>query len=184
MRSEAQLYIPAAAGFVALGIALAFAQVPRKTNQPAGKAQPAAILNSPDRPQQQDKAQRNVEAVIQPSGVLYESGGRRDPFLCPIVPKKSSNNPDEELPRGQQPPGIGGMFMAQVKLLGIVAGNGTPTAVLQGTDQRAYFLQEKDKLFDGYIKTIEPDAVILIRETKLRSGKLITQEVTKRLRTP
>ncbi len=74
--------------------------------------------------------------------------------------------------------------MAQVKLLGIASNEGPPTAVFQGTDNRAYFMLEKDKLFDGYVKKIEPDSVILIRETKLRSGKIITQEITKRLRTP
>ena len=38
-------------------------------------------------------------------------------------------------------------------------------------------------MFDGYIKAINLDSVLLIRETKMRSGKVLTQEVTKRLRT-
>jgi len=65
-----------------------------------------------------------------------------------------------------------------------IAYNENTTAVFEGTDKRAYFLQEKDKLYDGYIKKIEVDSVVLIRETKLMSGKVVTQEVVKRLRTP
>ena len=183
MRSTVLRIIPVSAGLLAFGLAFAVDQAPKEKNLRVGQTQPVALNQPAANPQQPIKPPQNIEASIQPSGVRYESGGRRDPFLSPIVPKKKEENPDEEVPRGSQPPGIGGMFMAQVKLLGIVF-NGTPTAVLQGTDRRAYFLQEKDKLFDGYIKKIEPDSVILIRETKLRSGKVVTQEVTKRLRTP
>jgi hypothetical protein len=62
--------------------------------------------------------------------------------------------------------------------------NNAPTAVFLGTDQRSYFLLESDRLYDGYVKKIDAESVILIRETKYRSGKIITQEVIKRLRTP
>ena len=34
-------------------------------------------------------------------------------------------------------------------------------------------------MFDGYVKTIQDESVLLIRETRLRSGKVLTQEVTK-----
>ena len=172
-------------GILLLGIAAAMVQAAPRTgfqqaSQPPRTSQPdlEKIAQPPANPPSA------VEAPIQPGGVRYSSGGRRDPFLSPVPPKRKDENPDEELPRGQQPPGIGGMFMAQVKLLGVARNEGPPTAVFQGTDGRAYFMLEKDKLFDGYVKKIEPDSVILIRETKLRSGKIITQEVTKRLRTP
>jgi hypothetical protein len=170
-------HIALSAGILIFGLATAVGQAPRTRMQQIDKPPQTAIQGAAP-------LQSTVEAPIQAGGVRYTSGGRRDPFLSPIAPKKKVENLDEELPRGQQPPGIGGMYMAQVKLLGVVAGEGAPTAIFQGTDKRAYFLLEKDKLFDGYVKKIEPDSVILIRETKLRSGKLITQEVTKRLRTP
>ncbi len=57
-------------------------------------------------------------------------------------------------------------------------------AVVRGSDSRAYFLKVGDKLFDGYLKDIQNDSITLVRETKLRSGKTLTQDVTKRLRTP
>lgn len=126
-----------------------------------------------------------VEALGAAGGVKFSPGNRPDPFYNPnLTKKKTAADPNEEEPRGQAPPGIAGMFIAQVKLLGTVYGEGTPTAVFLGTDQRSYFLQESDRLFDGYVKKIREDSVLLIRETKYRSGKISTQEVIKRLRTP
>jgi hypothetical protein len=129
-------------------------------------------------------ALKQVEASTATSTLHYHSGNRRDPFLNPILTsKRAVSDPNAEAPRGPRPPGIAGMFIGQVRLMGI-AFNENTTAVFEGTDKRAYFLQEKDKLYDGYIKKIAVDSVVLIRETKLMSGKVVTQEVVKRLRTP
>ena len=129
-------------------------------------------------------APKQAEASPAAAAPRYNSGNRRDPFLNPtLTSKKTVFDPNAEAPRGPQPPGIAGMFIGQVRLMGI-AYNDKTTAVFEGTDKRAYFLQEKDKLYDGYVKKINVDSVVLIRETKLMSGKVVTQEVVKRLRTP
>ena len=119
---------------------------------------------------------------VLPVGVKYNSANHPDPFLNPNLAKKK-NDDNEEEPRAQAPPGIAGMAIDRVKLLGTVFNN-EPTAVFLGTDQRSYFLLESDRLYDGYVKQIGAEAVILVRETKYRSGKITTQEVIKRLRTP
>jgi hypothetical protein len=123
-----------------------------------------------------------AEAPTSMQGMNYNSANHPDPFLNPNLAKKKSDDNEEES-RGQAPPGIAGMPIDRVKLLGTVF-NDAPTAVFLGTDQRSYFLLESDRLFDGYVKKIGAEAVTLVRETKYRSGKIITQEVTKRLRTP
>jgi len=120
-------------------------------------------------------------------GLRYQSGNRKDPFLNPLLLKKQAelkSGDDEEVARSQPPPGIAGMYIAQVMLLGISASEEKRTAIFSGTDKRSYFLQDGDRLFDGYIKRIGTDDVLMVRETKLRSGKVLTQEVTKRLRQP
>jgi Tfp pilus assembly protein PilP len=128
--------------------------------------------------------QKKAEAPVLYSSAAYQPDGRRDPFLNPMLSAKKDNNPDEEEPKGTPPPGISGMLIAQVKLLGTSFGEDSPVAVFQGPDKRAYFLQERDRLFDGYVKQVGSDSVLLVRETRLRSGKVVTQEVTKQLRTP
>ena len=120
------------------------------------------------------------------SGVPYKSDNRRDPFLVPIQMNnnKSGKAADEEEPRGTPPPGIAGMFIAQVTLLGVSAQSGSKIAIFRGSDKRSYFLRQGDKLFDGYVKQIGVDYVNFVRETRMKSGKLISQDMTKRLRTP
>lgn len=125
----------------------------------------------------------NVESPIQHSGIPYKSSNRRDPFLAPPKPKPNVII-DEEISRGVPPPGIAGTYLAQTFLEGISIRNDRRTAIVRGRDDRAYFLHEGDRLFDGYLKTIQEDSITLVRETIMRSGKKLTQEVTKRLRTP
>jgi hypothetical protein len=129
------------------------------------------------------KAVPVVESQTRSGGIRFEPGNRPDPFLNPLIQRKSKEDVDEEIPKGAPPPGIAGMSYNEVELLGMSVSPEGKTAVFQGNDKRVYFLREGDRLFDGYVKTITADYVLLIRETKLRSGRVLTQEITKRLRT-
>jgi hypothetical protein len=146
---------------------------------------PTMAQNS--KPAAQDKVgqtKKTAESPINYSGIPYKPGNRRDPFWNPAKQKTSSKNEDEEISRGLPPPGIAGTYIAQAILEGISIREDRLTAIVRGSDKRAYFLREGDRLFDGYLKTIQEDSITLVRETKMRSGKTLTQDVTKRLRTP
>jgi hypothetical protein len=150
---------------------------------PAAAQEPAAV--------QEDESAESVDAhpIVEPSAkpaaaAYYEPDSRRDPFLN-IVPVKTAQKVfvDEEVPRGDPPPGIAGTFIDAAGLEGIVIrSDNRRTAIIRGADNRAYFLREGDRIFDGYLQTIENDSVIFVRETLMRSGRVLTQEVTKRLR--
>ena len=127
---------------------------------------------------------RRVESPPKLTGVLFKLGNRRDPFLNPLLMKKAEGQVDEELSRGLPPPGIAGTYIAQAILQGTSIRENGRMAIVRGADTRAYFLKEGDRLFDGYLKTVESNSITLVRETKMRSGKTLTQDVTKRLRTP
>ncbi len=114
-------------------------------------------------------------------GARYEPRDVRDPFLNPLATKKRED-PDSEMPKGNPPPGIAGMNIKDVELVGISENEDVRTALFRGSDQRVYFLHTGDHFFDGYLKIVSVDAVQLVRETTLRSGKVLTQEITKRLR--
>jgi Tfp pilus assembly protein PilP len=132
-----------------------------------------------------DPTKKAVESPLNYAGALYKSGNLRDPFLNPLLLKKNEKQQqDEEVARGLPPPGIAGTYIAQAALQGTAIRDDGRIAIVQGADKRAYFLREGDRLFDGYVKIIDYDCITLVRETKLRSGKTLTQDVTKRLRTP
>ena len=126
------------------------------------------------------------ETIAKPVAVLYEPNNRRDPFLHIVPPKTAAKKiEDEEVPRGTPPPGIAGTFIDKAELEGIIIrADNRRLAIIGGANNRAYFIREGDLLFNGYLKTIEKDSVIFVRETFMRSGKVLTQEVTKRLRKP
>ncbi len=131
------------------------------------------------------QTKKPLESPIKYASVAYRSENRRDPFINPLLVKKRDKPlEDEEISRGLPPPGIAGTYIAQATLQGIATRDTGKLAVFRGADSRAYFLRKGDKLFDGYLKDIHNDSVTLVRETKLRSGKILTQDVTKRLRTP
>ncbi len=133
------------------------------------------------------KPEREPGVLVPPSlyrEARYQPSYRRDPFLNPLASAKKEKADDEEVPRGPAPPGIAGMRVAEVKLKGVSVGEDSRTAVFEGTDKRVYFLRTGDRLYDGYVKSIGTDSVVLVRESLLRSGKTLTQEVTKHLRTP
>ena len=130
------------------------------------------------------QVKKAAETPIKYSGVRYQSGNRRDPFLNPLfLKKKTKQQDDEEVTRGLPPPGIAGTYIAQAALQGITIRDTGKVAVVRGADSRAYFIRVGDKLFDGYVKAIQNDSITFVRETNLKSGKTLTQDVTKRLRT-
>lgn len=178
-------------------------QAPPKTKKEPAKEQPAPkkTVEAPKKPPSPPSAKaaakktpatKGVQSKAEPAkkkpaipfqGVRYVSLNKRDPFLKPLLIKQR-NEVDVEVLRDNPPPGIAGMYIAQVALMGTSLNEGTYTAVFRGTDKRAYFLHVGDQLFDGYIKSIDGETVALVRETKMKSGKVITQEVIKRLREP
>ena len=128
--------------------------------------------------------QTAIEKIPKPDPVLYDSGKLRDPFLHIVPPKTSGIRvEDEEVPRGDPPQGIEGTSIDNAGFEGIVTrSDDSRTAIIRGSDNRAYFLSEGDRLFDGYLKAIENGSVVFIRETLMKSGKTLTQEVIKQLR--
>ncbi len=86
-------------------------------------------------------------------------------------------------PEGFRPPELPELIISQAVLQGTAVRDDGRVAIVRGADNRAYFLKEGDKLFDGYLKSIDFNFITLVRETKLKSGKTLTQDVIKRLRT-
>ncbi len=115
--------------------------------------------------------QENASAASQSSG-----GQRRDPFRAIVVQKAEAEIP------AQLPPGKAGLVIGQLQVQGIARSvDGTWIAVVDNNTNRAYFLREGDKLYNGTVSAISPDRVVFMEETTNARGQNITKEVVKRL---
>jgi hypothetical protein len=186
MRDLYRLSLSVICGVLLLA-ATAPAQVPARKAPKAARPAPSKAVSAKE---EAAKAARDAEdpALLESPAsyreARYEPMDRRDPFLNPLLLKKKESPGNEELPRGPAVPGIAGMFIGQVKLLGTSVGDDSRTAVFEGTDRRVYFLRAGDRLYDGFVKSIATEAVVLVRETHFKNGTMTTEEITKRLRTP
>jgi hypothetical protein len=104
------------------------------------------------------------------------AGGRRDPFLSPVVNR-----------------GMGGsgcstgkrcLAVDQIALTGIVKSEAGMIAVVINAMNKAYFLRENDPVFNGYVVKITGDSIIFKETMQDKLGKSFTREVTKKISTP
>lgn len=97
----------------------------------------------------------------------------RDPFR-PLV---AFGGEDEDKPL---PPGKRGLVIARLTVNGIVVAPGELIAVvtMRGRN-RAYFLRERDKVYDGYVTQITEDGVVFKERATDAFGTPYEREVTK-----
>lgn len=89
----------------------------------------------------------------------YDSGGRRDPFLSLIVPKRVASSESVSLrPRS----GLASIALADVAVKGIVKSGKTMLAILEGANKQSFVARVQDRLMDGSIKSIDSDGVVFV----------------------
>jgi hypothetical protein len=107
-----------------------------------------------------------------------KSGKNRDPFRTLIVEKKSS---ESAIPL-HLPPGKKGLVIEQLQLQGIARGlDGGWIAVVDNKTKRAYFLREKDELYNGVVSKVLPDRIVYDQISTDAMGKKTTREIVRRL---
>lgn len=112
---------------------------------------------------------------LKPSG--YDPGGRRDPFVSLL-----RTGQDAARGAGPRPAGVAGLLVSEVALRGVLQSPRGFSALLQGADTRTYVVHVGDRLFDGQVRLIGPDGVVLLQRVSdpLAASKEV--EVRKRLR--
>ena len=83
-----------------------------------------------------------------PETYVYQSAGRRDPFLSPFG---GSSEARQTSRRGDGP---AGMTLSEISVRGILQSRGTLVAMVQGPDNKTYIVHQGDKLLDGTIKSV------------------------------
>jgi Tfp pilus assembly protein PilP len=129
-------------------------------------------------PESEDQLKQKILGTQRTPGDVSNSlSGARDPFQ-PVFDVPRAEGPTVKRPR---PPGIEGMDVQELELVGIVEMESGSIAFFNGTDNHGYFLRVGDRVYDGRIERIDRDKVVFEQEFSGAPGRR-TREVVKRLR--
>jgi hypothetical protein len=151
-----------------------------KTPTPKAKAQKTTTVsvNQP-KPKEPAVAVEDKKNPVDPKKDDHKismAGGRRDPFLSPVVNRSMGGSGCSTGKRC--------LAVDQIALTGIVKSDAGMIAVVVNAMNKAYFLRENDPVFNGYVVKITGDSIIFKETMQDKLGKAFTREVTKKISTP
>ena len=143
-----------------------------RTEPPAVSPPPKKVITSPPN-QGGDVAP--VESIAEPAPPKYRyDPGGRDPFESLLEIKKSA------IPEGSLTP-LQKFDIAQLRLIGVIVGKGTPTALVVAPDGKSYVLKKGIKVGknDGTVVEVNQDAVLIQERFIDFSGEVrtVVQEI-------
>jgi type IV pilus assembly protein PilP len=130
---------------------------------PAAPAAPATAQPAPAEP---------------PQGYTYNPDGRRDPFVSLL--KSGSDGQRQTL--GTRPAGLAGLLSSEVSLKGTFQSANGYVGLLQGSDSKTYIVKTGDKLFDGTVRQISANAMVILQQVNDPLSLQKEREVRKVLR--
>jgi Tfp pilus assembly protein PilP len=162
-----------------LALALGTADMQAAAQTPAAATPAAAPAPQAPTPPVVTPAQPGAQQAPQPppETYVYQSSGRRDPFLSPFGGSSESRQTSR---RGDGP---AGMSLAEISVRGILQSRGNLVAMVQGPDNKTYIVHQGDKLLDGTIKSVIAQGLIVIQEVNDPLSLVKQREVRKLLRT-
>ncbi len=119
-------------------------------------------------------------AGAQAGAYTYNPEGRRDPFVSLISRGFDSSGRRQ----GKPAEGVSGMAVADLILKGVFQSRGRYVAIVQGPDNRSYNIRVNDRLFDGFVRAITSNEIVLIQEVNDPLSVSKQREVRKSLRAP
>ena len=144
---------------------------------PAAPATPPAAPATPSAP---GRGQPGKAAPLPPpssDAYTYQTEGRRDPFINLVT-----TNSTETRALGDKKLGPAGMTVAEISVRGVVQSKGTLLAMILGSDNKTYIVHQGDKFFDGTIKQITPQGLVITQEVNDPLSLVKQREVRKLLR--
>jgi len=149
-----------------------------KTAVPKTKAKTTTV--AVDKPKPPAVAVEDKKNPVDPKKDGHKSismaGGRRDPFLSPVVNHSMGGSGCSSGKRC--------LAVDQIALTGIVKSEAGMIAVVVNAMNKAYFLRENDPVFNGYVVKITGDSIVFKETLEDKLGKAFTREVTKKISTP
>jgi Tfp pilus assembly protein PilP len=148
------------------------AQTPSPAESPSPAQTPSAGRGS------RTDAQPNTDQLIEPPGFAYVPEGRRDPFTSLL--RRGSDS--RAAASGIRPSGLGGLGAEEITLRGTVRSRDGFVGILQGADQKTYIVRAGDKLYDGTIRTITQNDLVIVQQVNDPLSLEKQREVRKVLR--
>ena len=164
---------------VGAALATVFAQTP--AGKPAAK--PGTATTATTTATTTTSAEQNVQQSLQeileeptaPDSYHYDPQGRRDPFQSLI-------GPAPKLQPGQRPAGVPGFLIDEMKLQGVVKTRQGLVAMINGPDNKGYLIHVGDKVLDGEVIRIAPNAVTFRQEvndpTRIERFREVVKELS------
>jgi len=163
------------------------AQAPARGTQPppapgATGAQTPAPAAPQAPPSPATAGQDPAPTPLEPAGFTYDPEGRRDPFVS-LVRRGTTTTRGGVGAAAARPAGLPGLETAEVTLRGIIRSREGFVAMLQGADQKTYIVRAGDKLFDGTVRTISQNDMVILQQVNDPLSLEKQREVRKVLRT-
>lgn len=146
---------------------------------PSAQATPAAAQPVATATQDAAAAPPAKPSPLEPQGYAYEPGGRRDPFVS--LARRGEDS--ASVPPGSRPSGLAGLSTSEVALRGTIQGRDRGwVAIVQGVDRKSYLAKRGDKLFDGTVRSVTPDSMVILQTVNDPLALETQREVRKVLR--
>lgn len=158
---------PLRLGLVVATLAVA-AHVAAQAPPAAASAPPAATPAAP-RP----------DLPTPPANFEYRPEGRRDPFMNLSRSGTVATTPTA----ASRPAGAAGILVDELVVRGIVQSQGAYVAMVSGPAGQTFSIRAGSKLFDGTVRAITPQAVVIMQQVTDPLSLQKQREVRKSLRT-
>jgi Tfp pilus assembly protein PilP len=107
----------------------------------------------------------------------YQQDGRRDPFVNLL-----NTGTEPRIVPGRRPDGPAGMLLGEITVRGVMQSRDALVAMIAGPDNKTYIVHEGDHLFDGLIKSITHDGLVVVQRVSDPMSGVKQREVQKLLR--
>jgi Tfp pilus assembly protein PilP len=115
-----------------------------------------------------------------PPNFQYSAEGRRDPFVDLV--NRGADTVRGNNASAKRPEGVPGLETNAIVVRGIMLSRGAFLAMASGPDGKVFTVRAGDKLFDGVIRTITAQAVVILQEVNDPLSLEKQREVRKFLR--
>ena len=155
----------------------------RLPSAPSAARQAPAAASASQQPPSSQASAPDADAADQPlpaepAGFAYNSEGRRDPFVSLVG--RGAETLGGRI--GARPTGLAGLEVAEVTLRGTLRSRDGFVAMLQGADQWTYIVRAGDKLFDGVVRSISQEDMVILQQVNDPLSLANQREVRKVLR--